>query len=154
MSGWTDEPSPYFGLIDSERAAAEAVGQPATKIDLIARLREATGLGLREAREAVEDYLARAGSVAGGKVGWVDDLLDAERAAAEREGRPITKILLIRALRGASPDLELKGANQAVTDYLRRRGATLPFGAGPVVPVLVLLAVLVGIGLCYYTIAG
>ena len=57
------------------------------------------------------------------------DLLDAERASASKEDRPINKILLIKALREAS-GLGLAQAKTAVEDYLRRRGGeNLPSGS-------------------------
>ncbi|WP_435017407.1 ribosomal protein L7/L12 [Tundrisphaera sp. TA3] len=149
-----DEPGPYFSLIDAERAAAEQDGKPTDKIALIRRLREASGLGLREAKDAVEDYLSRVAVVAGGKTGWVDDFLDAERAAAEFEGRSVNKVMLIRAVRGATPGLDLRSANAVVNDYLRRRGANLPNGSGRAVAILLFLALLLAGGLSFLLIAA
>jgi hypothetical protein len=149
-----DEPGPYFSLIDAERAAAEQDGQPTDKISLIKRLREASGIGLREAKDAVEDYLSRVAIVAGGQTGWVDDFLDAERAAADFEGRSVSRAMLIRAVRGATPGLDLRSANEVVTDYLRRRGATLPNGSGRAVAVVLILTLLLAGGLSYLLLAA
>ncbi len=127
----------FDALIDAERATLAQSGRPVGKIVLIKAFRDATGLGLKEAKEAVEGYMARRGgltppeSLAGRPVGWIDDLLDAERAAASREDRRVTKILLIKALRSAT-GLRLKPARDAVEDYLRRRGGEgLPNGTPP-----------------------
>jgi hypothetical protein len=131
----------YDHLLDAEREAlarsGKRVDKPASiKIALIKALREATGLGLREAKDTVEGYLDRragrlpSGMGVDGPAGSLDDLLDAERAAAAREERPVTKILLIKALRDASPGLGLAQAKRAVEDYLRRRGGEgLPSGS-------------------------
>jgi hypothetical protein len=122
-------------LIDAEREALARSGRKVGKIDLIKALRAATGLGLREARRAVEGYLGRrggsipSGAAAGQPLGWIDNLLDAERAAASKEDRPVNKILLIKALQGAS-GLGLREARLSVEDYLRRRGGEgLPSGS-------------------------
>ena len=117
----------YDDLIDAERELLTRSGLFAGKIALIKGLREATGLGLKEAKEAVESYIARRegrllpSSDPDRPAGWIDDLLDAERAAAARDDRPLTKVLLIKALRDAS-GLGLKDAKLAVEDYLRRKG--------------------------------
>ncbi len=115
----------YDHLIDAERDALSRAGKRVDKVPLIKALREATGLGLREAKHVVEGYLARrAGGPAGAvpaPAGWIDDLLDAERKAAARDDRPITKALLIKAVREASR-LGLREAKAAVDDYLRRKG--------------------------------
>lgn len=129
------EPGLFDHLIDAEREALAREGRKVDKIALIKALRDATGLGLRDAKQAVESYLARRGGQvptgpeADRLAGWIDDLLDAERAAASKEDRPINKILLIKALRDAS-GLGLKQAKIAVEDYLRRRGGEgLPSGS-------------------------
>src|SRR5580693_3760431 len=117
----------YDHLIDAEREALGRSGGKVKKIALIKALREATGLGLRDAKLAVEGYLTRRGGSlssapdADRPIGWIDDLLDAERATASKEDRPINKILLIKALREAS-GLGLRPAKDAVEDYLNRRG--------------------------------
>ncbi len=149
----------FDSLIDAEREALAREGRPVGKIALIRALREATGLGLREAKEAVEGYLGRrAGSTPtatpGGRPSdWFDDLLDAERKAAAREDRPITRIGLIKALRGAS-GLGPGPARRAVEDYLGRRGgAGLPDGAmgwRAALNVLGVLAILVGLAAAGY----
>lgn len=119
--------SHYDDLIDAERELLSRSGLFVGKIALIKGLREATGLGLKDARDAVEGYIARReGRIPTGPEplrgpGWIDDLLDAERAAAIRDERPLTRILLIKALRDASR-LGLKDARLAVEDYLRRKG--------------------------------
>ena len=129
------EPGLYDHLIDAEREALARSGGKVGKIALIKALRGATGLGLRDAKRSVEGYLARrggqvpAGLEADRPPGWIDDLLDAERAAASKEDRPINKIVLIKALREAS-GLGLRPAKVAVEDYLRRRGGEgLPTGS-------------------------
>jgi ribosomal protein L7/L12 len=122
-------------LIDAEREALVQSGRKVGKIALIAALRQATGLGLREAKDAVELYLARRGGRVSKRPeadqmgGWIDDLLDAERVSASKEDRPITKILLIKALRQAT-GLGLAQAKTAVENYLERRGGSdLPSGS-------------------------
>ncbi len=122
-------------LIDAERATLTQAGQTVNKITLIKALKDATGLGLKEAKEAVEGYMARRGGLdppeglANRPVGWIDDLLDAERAAASKDDRRVTRTLLIKALREAS-GLRLAPARDAVEDYLRRKGGEgLPTGA-------------------------
>jgi ribosomal protein L7/L12 len=129
------DPGLFDHLIDAEREALARAGGKVGKIALIKALRGATGLGLREAKESVESYLARRGGQvptgpeADRMGGWIDDLLDAERASAAKEDRPITKILLIKALRDAS-GLGLAQAKRAVEDYLKRRGGEdLPTGS-------------------------
>ena len=142
-----DESGPYHHLIAAEREAAEAVaGQTPGKIELIKRLREATGLDLRRAKDAVEAFLAWSAETERGPSGWVDDFLDAERAAAARADRPVTRTLLVRALQGAPGGFDPRMANQAVADYLRRRGASLPRGGGLGRGWLVALALLALIG--------
>ena len=152
MADWADsDPGPYHSLIDAERAAAENEGEPVTKIALIRRLREATGLGLREAKDAVESYLVHRDYADGVTKRWVDDFLDAERAAARRDGRPLSRILLIRALREAS-GLAARSAPHAVKAYLKRRGASLPLsaeGTGFGIPVAIGALVVIALGLAY-----
>jgi len=121
-----DEPGgAYDHLIDAEREALSRSGRPVARMALVKALREASGLGPREARDAVGAYLGRRdGRIPSGPdrpAGWIDDLLDAERAAALREDRPLTRILLIKALRGAS-GLGSRDARRTVEDYLRRKG--------------------------------
>ncbi len=129
------DPGLFDHLIDAEREALARDGKKVDKIELIKAVRGATGLGLRDAKECVDSYLARrGGEVPTGPEadrlgGWIDDLLDAERASASKEERPINKILLIKALRDAS-GLGLAPAKTAVEDYLRRRGGeSLPSGS-------------------------
>jgi ribosomal protein L7/L12 len=64
---WIDD------LLDAERATSSRMGRPITKISLIKALREASGLGLRDAKLAVEDYLYRKGGtdLPTGASGWV-----------------------------------------------------------------------------------
>jgi hypothetical protein len=140
-SGVRDDPrieqGQFDDLIDAEREALSRSGHPIDKIMLIKALREASGLGLKQAKDAVEGYMDRRGGLippaqasADRPAGWIDDLLEAERAAASKEGRPVNKILLIKALREAS-GLGLAPAKRAVEDYLGRRGGEdLPTGSG------------------------
>ena len=157
MADWADsDPGPYHSLIDAERAAAEHEGEAVTRIALIRRLREATGLGPREAKDAVESYLVHRDDADGVTKRWVDDFLDAERAAARRDGRPLSRLLLIRALREAS-GLDLRSAGGAVKSYLKRRGATLPLstgGTGYGIPVAIGTLVAIVLGLAYLLIAA
>jgi ribosomal protein L7/L12 len=146
------DPGLYDHLIDAEREALARDGRKVGKIALIKALREATGLDLRDAKRSVEAYLARRGGQvptgpeADRLAGWIDDLLDAERAAATKEDRPINKILLIKALRDAS-GLGLRPAKLAVEDYLKRRGGEgLPSGSSWVVGTLILFIVMAAIG--------
>ena len=141
----------YDHLLDAEREVLSRGADRVSKIALIKALRDATGLSLRDAKRAVENYLARRGGRVDAESthGWIDDLLDAERAAAVKEERPVNRILLIRALRGAAP-LGLKEAKDEVDAYLRRKGGEdLPLGsvAGPVAfLVLLALAALAAVG--------
>jgi len=141
--------SSYDHLIDAEREALARSGGSLHKIALIRALRGASGLSLRDAKDVVEDYLARRGGLLlGGSgddrpIGWIDDLLDAERAAALREYRSVTKILLIKTLREAS-GLGLKDAKDAVEDYLRRRGGEgLPSGSNELLSAIALILIVV-----------
>ena len=145
-------PEAYDHLIDAERDTLARAGKRVDKIALIKAVRDATGIGLRQARDAVDGYLARrsGGSDADGSVGWVDGLLDAERAAAGRDGRPITRIALIRAVRDAT-GIGPRQARDAVDDYLGRRGGPglgAGRGAGRLVGLLVLVAAAMA-GLAY-----
>ena len=54
-AGWIDD------LLDAERTIAGKEDRRVTKILLIKALRDASGLGLRDAKVAVEDYLRRRG---------------------------------------------------------------------------------------------
>ena len=145
------EPGSYDHLLDAEREAMIQAGRPVNKIALIKALRGATGLRLRDAKRSVEGYLARRGGLASGgsdpdgSSGWIDDLLDAERAAVSKEDRPVTKILLIKALRGAS-GLGLGAAKNAVEDYLRRKGGEgLPSGSnGWMIAVVLIVLFIIG----------
>lgn len=126
---------PYDRLLDAEREALGRDGRKVGKLELTRTLREATGLGPADARRAVGLYLARkggrspSGRVGVASSGWIDDLLDAERAEAARGDRPVTRLLLIKALRGAS-GLGPRQARRGVEDYLRRRGGQgLPKGS-------------------------
>ena len=143
------EPGLYDHLIDAEREALARAGRRVDKIALVKALRGATGLGLRDAKRSVEWYLARRGGQVPNRPdadrpgGWIDDLLDAERAAATKEDRPVNKILLIKALRDAS-GLGLAQAKRAVEDYLRRRGGEgLPSGSNGWMVALAVIAMIV-----------
>jgi ribosomal protein L7/L12 len=150
-------------LIDAEREALARSGRSVSKIALIKAVREEAGLSLRDAKGAVEGYLARRGGLIppdadpSRPAGWIDDLLDAERAAAAREDRRVTKILLIKALRDAS-GLGLRDAKVAVEDYLRRRGGEgLPTGGNPVFTValvVILLALGAAVGVAVMMMLG
>ena len=124
------KPGLYDHLIDAEREALARSGRRVDKISLIKALRAATDLGLGDAKRAVEGYYARRED--GSEPGWIDDLLDAERASASKEDRPLTKLFLIKVLREAS-GLRAKDARLAVEDYLKRKGGEgLPKGSiGP-----------------------
>ena len=155
-AGWVDG---YDALIDAERATLAQSSRQVNKIALIKALRGATSIGLKEAKDAVEGYLARRegldppGRFANRPAGWIDDLLDAERAAASKEERPVTKILLIKALRSAS-GLGLKQAKDAVEDYLRRRGGEdLPTGSVGWGAWLVVIAVLAAVAIAALVLA-
>jgi ribosomal protein L7/L12 len=146
------EPGLFDHLIDAERESLALAGRKVYKIALIKALRGATGLGLRDAKQAVDWYLARRGGEiptgpdADRLAGWIDDLLDAERAAASKEERPVNKIVLIKALREAS-GLGLRPAKIAVEDYLKRRGGeNLPSGSNWVAAVVILFILLTAIG--------
>ncbi len=120
-------PGSYDHLLDAEREVLARTGRGADKIALIRALREASPISLRDAKRAVEGYIARRGGrlPAGSDVdrpgGWIDDLLDAERASARRDDRPINRIMLIKAVREAST-LDHRQAKAAVVDYLARKG--------------------------------
>jgi hypothetical protein len=129
------ESGSYDPLIDAEREALSRTGGRVHRVALIKAFREATGLNLRDAKRAVNGYLARRGGritsdpVAVRPAGWIDDLLDAERAAAARDDRTVTKLLLVKALREAS-GLGQAQARLAVDHYLKRRGGEgLPSGS-------------------------
>jgi ribosomal protein L7/L12 len=146
------EPGLFDHLIDAEREALALAGRKVDKIALIKALRGATGLNLRDAKQAVDWYLSRRGGEiptgpdAGRFAGWIDDLLDAERAAASKQERPINKIVLIKALREAS-GLGLRPAKVAVEDYLKRRGGEdLPSGSNWVATGVILFIVMAAIG--------
>lgn len=145
------DPGLYDHLIDAEREAMSRSGGSINKIALIKALREASGLGLKQAKETVEGYLNRRGGLLSSgadtdrAAGWIDDLLDAERAAASKEDRPVNKILLIKALREAS-GLGLKPAKDAVEDYLRRRGGEgLPSGSNGMLSAIALILVVLAV---------
>jgi hypothetical protein len=48
--------APYDTILDGQIAAAARDGSEVSKIMLIFALREATGLGLKEAKDAVDEY--------------------------------------------------------------------------------------------------
>lgn len=122
-------PGAYDSLIDAERDALIQAGRAPDRADLIRALVDAAGLPAREARRAVDRYVARRNGVipaepAHGppRAGWIDDLLDAERARAARDDQSVTPRTLLRAVRQASPALSPSEARRAVADYLHRRG--------------------------------
>ncbi len=125
-------PGAYDSLIDAERDALIQGGRKATQADLIKALLEASDLSPKEARRAVAGFIERQGgfipsgsSLDEPRAGWIDDLLDAERANAARDDRPVTRQTLIKAVRQAS-GLTAKQARAAVEDYLHRRGGRTP----------------------------
>ncbi len=125
-------PDAYDSLIDAERDALIQAGRKVTRPDLINALVDASDLAPREARRAVIGFIDRQGgfipsgsSLDEPRTGWIDDLLDAERADAARDDRPVTRQTLIKAVRQAS-GLTAKQARTAVEDYLHRRGGRTP----------------------------
>ena len=139
-------PSAYDSLIDAERAALIQAGQTPTRHNLTAALIEATGLSSREARRAVARFIEDRGGfvptttpTTDAQVGWIDGLLDAERANARRDDRLVSRRTMIRAVRQASPTLTARQAHAAVADYLYRRGGRTPRARGRWVVALVLL---------------
>ena len=126
-------PSAYDSLIDAERAALIQAGRTPTRHDLTAALIEATGLSSREARRAVARFIEDRGGfvptttpTTDAQSGWIDGLLDAERANARRDDRLVSRRAMIRTVRQASPNLTARQAHAAVADYLYRRGGRTP----------------------------
>lgn len=126
-----DGPSPgaYDSLIDAERDAIVRAGREPDRAALVRALVDAAGLPQREARTAVDRFIARRNGIIptanpddDARGGWVDDLLDAERARAARDDQSVTPRTLLRAVRQASPTLSAREARAAVADYLHRRG--------------------------------
>ena len=121
-------PSAYDSLIDAERDALLQAGRKPTRGELIRALMGAAELSPRDARRAVDGFIDRRGGFipseasTGVPAGWVDDLLDAERARAARDDQSVTPRTLLRAVRLASPSLTPREARAAVADYLYRRG--------------------------------
>ncbi len=125
-------PDAYDSLIDAERDALLQSGRKVTRGDLIRALIEASDLSPGEARRAVDGFIDRRGgfipstsSTDEARTGWIDDLLDAERARAARDDRPMNRQTLIRAVRQAS-ELTPREVRTAVEDYLYRRGGRTP----------------------------
>ena len=126
-------PSAYDSLIDAERDALIQAGRKPNRADLIRALIEASDLSPRAARRAVDSFIDRRGGFIpsrtgadDARTGWIDDLLDAERARAARDDRPVTRQTMIRAVRQASSSLAAREAQAAVDDYLYRRGGRTP----------------------------
>ena len=123
-------PSAYDSLIDAERDALLQAGGKASRANLIRALTAATAdLSARDARRAVDGYIDRRGgfipsstTIDDTRTGWIDGLLDAERARAARDDQTVTPRTLLRAVRQASPALPTREARAAVADYLYRRG--------------------------------
>ena len=122
-------PGAYDSLIDAERDALLQAGRTPDRATLVRALVDAAGLSPRDARRAVARFIARRNGVipaeptlAPPRSGWIDDLLDAERARAARADQSVTPRTLLRAVRQASPTLSASEARAAVADYLHRRG--------------------------------
>ncbi len=125
-------PSAYDSLIDAERDALIQAGRTPTRPDLTRALIEATGLPPKEARRAVDRFIEDRGGfipattpTTDARTGWLDGLLDAERARAARDDQTVTPKMMIRAVRQAS-DVSPREARRAVADYLYRRGGRTP----------------------------
>jgi len=128
-------PSVYDSLIDAERDALIQAGRKANRGELVKALAGIADLSAREARRAVAGYIdRRGGSIPSGsslddaRTGWIDDLLDAERARAARDDQPVTPQSLLRAVQQASA-VPPREAHAAVADYLHRRGGRTPTGS-------------------------
>lgn len=128
-----ESPGAYDSLIDAERDAFVQAGRVPTRGDLVRALRGASGLPAREARRAVATFIARRGgkiptgsAAVDDRAGWVDGLLDAERADARRADRAVTRRSMLRTIRQASPGLSAREARAALADYLHRRGGQVP----------------------------
>lgn len=103
-----------------EAAAALARGQPVLAIRI---LREATGMGLKDARDAVQSHATRLPSgtpaaLSGTSGGFV---FPEAAAAAVARGDFIAAIAMLRE---ANPRLDLKAAKDAVSHF--RQGTPLP----------------------------
>ena len=129
-------PGAYDSLIDAERDALLQSGRKVGRGDLIKALLGASDLSPREARRAVDGFIDRRGgfipstsSTDEARTGWIDDLLDAERARAARDDRPTNRQTLIQAVRQAS-ELSPREVRAAVEDYLYRRGGRTPTAGG------------------------
>ena len=125
-------PSAYDSLIDAERDAIIQAGRTPTRPDLKRALIEAAGLPPKEARRAVDRFIEDRGGfipattpTTDARTGWLDGLLDAERARAARDDQAVTPKMMIRAVRQAS-DVSPREARAAVADYLYRRGGQTP----------------------------
>ena len=128
-----ESPGAYDSLIDAERDALVQAGRVPTRGDLVRALRGASGLPPREARRAVATFIARRGGMiptgsaaVDDRAGWVDGLLDAERADARRADRAVTRRSMLRTIRQASPGLSARESRAALADYLHRRGGQVP----------------------------
>ena len=116
---------------------ADAGSQAIGKIELIKRVREVTGLGLKDAKDAVDQYYRVDGAFP-----WVpaaappafasDGDPDAviERALADAGSSPVSKIELIKRVREAT-GLGLKDAKDAVESYYQRYPGTQPQASRP-----------------------
>ena len=145
-------PSAYDSLIDAERDAAIQAGRQPTRNDLIRALLDASDLAPRAARRAVDSFIAaRGGSIPSNsslddtRTGWIDGLLDAERANARRDDRLVTRRTMLRAVRQASPSTSSRDARAAVADYLYRRGGQNPGRGWPRLFVLGTIGLTLGI---------
>ncbi len=116
-------------LADAESAA---IG----KIELIKRVRETTGLGLKDAKDAVDEYYRVDGGSPWGPGGAPSFASDGdpdaaiERALADAGGSPASKIELIKRVREAT-GLGLKDAKEAVESYYQRHPGTRPQASRP-----------------------
>ncbi len=129
------DPGHYQDVVRSilADAGSAAIG----KIELIKRLREATGLGLKDAKEAVDEYYR-----VDGFCPWVpakeaptfasdgDPDVAVERALADSGRSPVSKSELIKRVREAT-GLGLKDAKEAVESYSQRHPGTRPQASRP-----------------------
>jgi ribosomal protein L7/L12 len=104
----------YDAIIATAMAEAQARGESLSKIALIKVLREHTGIGLSEAKLAVERYGT-------GRVESYDEIL----TGALRDLKSPDKIWLIKELREHT-GLGLKQAKEIVEDYGRRHAIEWP----------------------------
>ncbi len=117
------------GGLPAAAIAALGRGDPIAAVKLV---REATGLGLKDAKDALEAWQRAgtppaAGAMTGGPAARTAlAALPAEAVAALRAGRKLEAIRIVRAAAG----IGLKEAREAVDDFERRQpGGLTPAGA-------------------------